>query len=71
MRRFSHRSHRDLSALAHFVDTHISEDLADHSPEERIEVHRSPLRAAPAIENARVVARARLNNPDACSRRLN
>ena len=37
-RRFSHRSHRDLSALAHFVDSHIAEDLADHTPEERAEI---------------------------------
>jgi arginine decarboxylase len=37
-RRFSHRSRRDLSALAHFVDAHISEDLADHSPDERAEI---------------------------------
>jgi arginine decarboxylase len=34
-RRFAHRSRRDLSALAHFVDAHIAEDLADHTPEER------------------------------------
>lgn len=34
-RRFAHRSRRDLSALEHFVDAHIAEDLADHSPEER------------------------------------
>ncbi|ORW01026.1 aminotransferase class I/II-fold pyridoxal phosphate-dependent enzyme [Mycobacterium kyorinense] len=34
-RRFAHRSRRDLSALSHFVDAHIAEDLAEHSPEER------------------------------------
>jgi len=34
-RRFAHRSRRDLSALAHFVDAHVAEDLAEHSPEER------------------------------------
>src|SRR5262249_20546970 len=37
-RRFSHRSHRDLSAMAHFIDAQISEDLADHSPEDRAEI---------------------------------
>ena len=37
-RRFSHRSRRDLSALALFVDAHVSEDLADHSPEDRAEI---------------------------------
>ncbi|HME49389.1 ornithine decarboxylase [Mycobacterium sp.] len=37
-RRFSHRSRRDLSALAHFVDAHVSEDLADHTAEERAEI---------------------------------
>jgi len=45
-RRFSHRSHRDLSALAHFVDTHISEDLADHSPDERVEILAKAIREA-------------------------
>jgi arginine decarboxylase len=34
-RRFAHRSRQDLSALAHFVDAHIAEDLAEHSPDER------------------------------------
>ena len=34
-RRFAHRSRRDLSALAHFVDAHVAEDLAEHSPDER------------------------------------
>ncbi|MCV7402436.1 ornithine decarboxylase [Mycobacterium fragae] len=34
-RRFAHRSRRDLSALSHFVDAQIAEDLAEHSPEER------------------------------------
>ncbi|TDH55924.1 ornithine decarboxylase [Mycobacterium eburneum] len=37
-RRFSHRSRRDLSALAEFVDAHVAEDLADHSPEERAQI---------------------------------
>jgi arginine decarboxylase len=38
-RRFSHQSTRDLSALAEFVDTHISDDLADHqSPDERAQI---------------------------------
>jgi arginine decarboxylase len=37
-RRFAHCSRRDLSALAHFVDAHIAEDLADHTPEERAEI---------------------------------
>ena len=34
-RRFAHHSRRDLSALAHFVDAHVADDLAEHSPEER------------------------------------
>ena len=38
-RRFSHRSTRDLSTLAEFVDTKISDELADHqSPDERTEI---------------------------------
>ena len=38
-RRFSHRSTRDLSALAEFVDTHISDELADHeSPDRRAHI---------------------------------
>src|ERR1700739_1402284 len=46
-RRFSHRSRRDLSSLAHFVDAHVSEDLADHSPEERAEILVRGIRASP------------------------
>jgi arginine decarboxylase len=34
-RRFAHRSRRDLSALEHFTDAHVAEDLAEHPPEER------------------------------------
>ncbi|MUM21383.1 ornithine decarboxylase [Mycobacterium sp. CBMA271] len=38
-RRFSHRSARDLSTLSEFVDTHISDELADHqSPDERAQI---------------------------------
>jgi arginine decarboxylase len=38
-RRFSHQSTRDLSALAEFVDTKISDELDDHkSPDERAEI---------------------------------
>ncbi|OBH05735.1 ornithine decarboxylase [Mycobacterium sp. E2699] len=38
-RRFSHQSTRDLSALAEFVDTGVSHELADHqSPEERAQI---------------------------------
>src|SRR6201998_343438 len=38
-RRFSHQSTRDLSSLAEFVDTAVSDDLADHvTPEERAQI---------------------------------
>jgi len=38
-RRFSHQSTRDLSALAEFVDTAVSDQLNDHqSPEERAQI---------------------------------
>jgi arginine decarboxylase len=38
-RRFSHRSTRDLSALAEFVDARISDELADHqSPDDRAQI---------------------------------
>ncbi|WP_155927762.1 aminotransferase class I/II-fold pyridoxal phosphate-dependent enzyme [Mycolicibacterium sp. CBMA 234] len=38
-RRFSHRSERDLSTLAQFVDTKVSEVLDDHkSPDERAQI---------------------------------
>ena len=38
-RRFSHQSTRDLSTLAEFVDTHVSDELADHqSPDERAQI---------------------------------
>ena len=38
-RRFSHQSTRDLSSLAEFVDSKISDELADHrSPDERTEI---------------------------------
>ena len=38
-RRFSHQSTRDLSSLAEFVDSKISDELADHrSPDERAEI---------------------------------
>lgn len=38
-RRFSHQSTRDLTSLAEFVDTRVSEELDDHkSPDERAEI---------------------------------
>ncbi|MBV8928082.1 MAG: ornithine decarboxylase, partial [Mycobacteriaceae bacterium] len=38
-RRFSHQSTRDLSTLAEFVDTKVSDELADHqSPDERSQI---------------------------------
>ncbi|BBZ50257.1 aminotransferase class I/II-fold pyridoxal phosphate-dependent enzyme [Mycobacterium heidelbergense] len=38
-RRFSHQSTRDLSTLAEFVDTAVSDELGDHqSPEERAQI---------------------------------
>lgn len=38
-RRFSHQSTRDLSALSEFVDTEVSNELADHqTPEERAQI---------------------------------
>jgi arginine decarboxylase len=38
-RRFSHQSTRDLSTLAEFVDTEVSDELADHqSPDDRAQI---------------------------------
>jgi arginine decarboxylase len=38
-RRFSHQSTRDLSTLSEFVDTQVSDELADHqSPDERAQI---------------------------------
>jgi arginine decarboxylase len=38
-RRFSHQSTRDLSSIAEFVDTDVSDELADHlSPDERAQI---------------------------------
>jgi arginine decarboxylase len=37
-RRFAHLAGRDLSALAHFADHDIGEEMADHSPEERAQI---------------------------------
>jgi arginine decarboxylase len=38
-RRFSHQSTRDLSALAEFVDSQVSDDLADHQhPDQRAQI---------------------------------
>jgi arginine decarboxylase len=38
-RRFSHQSTRDLTSLAEFVDTHVSDELADHqSPDDRAQI---------------------------------
>ncbi|MDT5365639.1 MAG: hypothetical protein QOC62_70 [Mycobacterium sp.] len=45
-RRFSHQSTRDLSTLAEFVDTRVSDELADHqSPDDRAEILAESLRA--------------------------
>ena len=44
-RRFSHQSTRDLSTLAEFVDTRLSEELDDHkSPDERAQILAASLR---------------------------
>lgn len=44
-RRFSHQSTRDLTALADFVDTRVSEELDDHkSPDERAQILAASLR---------------------------
>jgi arginine decarboxylase len=37
-RRFSHAAVRDLTRLANFSDTTLSNDLADHSPDERAQI---------------------------------
>jgi len=37
-RRFSHAAVRELSRLANFSDTTLSDDLADHSPDERAQI---------------------------------
>jgi arginine decarboxylase len=43
-RRFSHQSARELTSLAEFVDTRVSEDLDDHkSPDERAQILASSL----------------------------
>jgi arginine decarboxylase len=43
-RRFSHRSTRDLSTLAEFVDTKVSDEVADHqSPDQRTQILASSL----------------------------
>jgi arginine decarboxylase len=43
-RRFSHQSRRDLSTLAEFVDTQVSDELADHqSPDDRAKILASSL----------------------------
>lgn len=43
-RRFSHQSTRDLSSLAEFVDSHVSDELADHqSPDDRAQILASSL----------------------------
>jgi len=48
-RRFSHRSTRDLTSLAEFVDTKISGELEDHkSPDERAEILATSLNKAAA-----------------------
>ena len=45
-RRFSHLSTRDLSALAEFVDTEVSDELADHqSPDDRAQILAASVRA--------------------------
>jgi arginine decarboxylase len=37
-RRFSHAAVRDLTSLANFADATLSNDLADHSPDERAQI---------------------------------
>jgi arginine decarboxylase len=37
-RRFSHAALRDLTGLANFADATLSDDLADHSPDERAQI---------------------------------
>lgn len=37
-RRFAHKSSRELAALGDFVDSRVSDDLADHPPEERAQI---------------------------------
>ncbi|KAA0021165.1 aminotransferase class I/II-fold pyridoxal phosphate-dependent enzyme [Antrihabitans cavernicola] len=37
-RRFAHKSAHDLSGLTEFLDANVSDDLADHSPEERAQI---------------------------------
>ena len=45
-RRFSHQSSRDLSPLAEFIDTELSDELADHqSPDERAQILATSLAA--------------------------
>jgi arginine decarboxylase len=45
-RRFSHQSTRDLSTLAEFVDTEVSDELADHqSPDDRAQILAASLSA--------------------------
>jgi arginine decarboxylase len=45
-RRFSHQSTRDLSTLAEFVDTRVSDELADHqSPDDRAQILAASVRA--------------------------
>ena len=56
-RRFSHQSTRDLSSLAEFVDTKISDELDDHkSPDERAEILATSL-AKLDVPRARGLAR--------------
>ena len=45
-RRFSHQSTRELSTLAEFIDTELSDELADHqSPDERAQILATSLAA--------------------------
>ncbi|WP_246136669.1 aminotransferase class I/II-fold pyridoxal phosphate-dependent enzyme [Leekyejoonella antrihumi] len=37
-RRFAHAASQDLSALSHFIDTTIADELADHAPDERAQI---------------------------------
>ena len=37
-RRFAHKSAKDLTSLGDFVDSRVSDELADHSPEERAQI---------------------------------
>ena len=61
-RRFSHQSTRDLSTLADFVDTKISDDLDDHkSPDERAQILRSRSKTSPGASPGASAGAASMN----------